>query len=70
MSIHRFTLDLFVDDEALADHDGDHRSPPNEIEDWDVRDIYEAMGMEIVEVGESTVHWYDGEQEEKNTDDT
>lgn len=64
MSIHRFTIDISVDDEALEDHDGEKLPPPNEIEDWDFRDIIDAANVGIVESGESTVYFYDGVQEE------
>lgn len=63
MSRHKFTVILDVDDEALADHDGDQKSPPNEIPEWEGSDIFAAYREGIVDPGESEVTWYDGEVE-------
>lgn len=64
MSIHRFTIDICVDDEELSLHDGKKKAPPNEIESWDARDIFDAADEAIVVPGECEIVYYDGEQEE------
>lgn len=61
MSWHRFTIDVYVDDEALDEHDGEAASPPNEIDDWDARDIFDAADKMIVEAGECEIRFYDGD---------
>lgn len=60
MSVHIFEVALWVDDEALEEHDGDSIAPPNEVEDWDVSDIADAMKLGIVVPHESTVEFYNG----------
>lgn len=64
MSVHRFTIDITVDDEYLAEHDGDAKPPPNDIEEWDARDIFVAAEQMIVDSSECEIIYYEGEQEE------
>ncbi len=53
MSPYRFLLTIEVDDEALDAHDGNQASPPNEVEEWDARDIFRAAELGIVNPSES-----------------
>lgn len=48
MSKHRFEIIVTVDDDALADHPGDDRPPPCQIDDWEGRDIVTAFDAELV----------------------
>lgn len=60
MSRHQFSVIVDVDDEILAAHDGDQNPPPNEVDDWDFRDIIQAVEEGIVDEFESEVSFYDG----------
>lgn len=50
MSKWRFTIEVEVDDEALAEHDGDAKPPPGEVEDWYDSDLLAALTMGIAEL--------------------
>ena len=43
MSTHRFALELEIDDEALAEHDGEASPPPNDPADWNAPDLAVAI---------------------------
>lgn len=58
MSRHRFEIELVVDDELLADHDGDEAPPPNDVEEWEFRDILRAAERELVDESESVAAYY------------
>ncbi len=57
MSVHRFTLDVDVDDRALQAHlDGPNakvRPPYGAPSTWDARDLGDCIGMEIIDLSES-----------------
>ena len=56
MSRHRLEIVIVVDDEALAEHDGDDLLPPNEVDDWTrVADLEAAMRLGIVDVEASEI---------------
>ena len=56
MSRHRLEIVIVVDDEALAEHDGDDALPPNEVDDWTrVADLEAAMRLGIVDVDASEI---------------
>lgn len=62
MSVHRFIVDIEVDDDALAAHDGEQMAPPNEVDEWEGRDIFEAVDKGIVETyGATEIVTYEGE---------
>ncbi len=42
MSRHRFEIIVDVNDEALAAHDGEEKTPPNDVADWESFDIQDA----------------------------
>lgn len=64
MSIHRFTIDINVDDEALDEHDGESVPPPNDVHDWEASDIFDAINQGIVDADETNIVYYDGVQKE------
>lgn len=37
-----------VDEEELALHDGEKKPPPDDVEDWEYRDLYDAHSLGIV----------------------
>lgn len=54
------TIAFEIDDELFAEHDGDRTPPPNDVNDWDFRDLFRAQeqgllgddgDLEIVRVG-------------------
>lgn len=47
---YRITIDVDVNDELLAEHDGDQKPPPNDVEDWYGTDLIEAVNDGIAEV--------------------
>lgn len=49
MSIHRITMEIDVDDELLADHNGDDTAPPNDLNDWYGGDVEAAFRLGIAE---------------------
>lgn len=58
MSRHRFEIIVEIDDEALAEHDGDRKPPPNSIEDWTIfGDLARAISEAIVDEGESEIEY-------------
>lgn len=50
MSIYRMTIEVDVDDELLADHDGDQVAPPNDVDDWYGGDLIAAVNAGLAEV--------------------
>lgn len=50
MTVYRMTIEVDVDDEALAAHNGDDQAPPNHIGDWYGTDILAAVERELAEV--------------------
>lgn len=68
MSIHRITMDLEIDDEALADwipRSAERGGPyTKDVGEWDASDVFRAAEQEIVMPGESEIVRYDGVQPE------
>jgi hypothetical protein len=60
MSIHRFEIDVSIDDELLAEHPGEKKAPPNDPSEWDASDLFLAAELELVDVRASEIAWYDG----------
>lgn len=51
MSKHQFIITVVVDDEALAEHDGSVKLPPDEVDDWTrLADLDAAMRLGIIDV--------------------
>lgn len=50
MSIYRFTVEVEVDDEALAEHDGNQKPPPNDPREWYGGDLVTAIHEGFAEV--------------------
>lgn len=50
MTTYRFVVEVEVDDEALAEHDGRRKPPPNDPRDWYGGDLITAIDCEIAEV--------------------
>jgi hypothetical protein len=50
MSTWRFTIELEIDDELLAEHDGKEKPPPNDPADWYGGDLYTALTDGFAEV--------------------
>jgi len=57
MSRHLVHLVVEVDDEALAEHDGNKKPPPNDVHEWEARDLADAADLEIVDLGESALEY-------------
>lgn len=51
MSLHRFTVDVEIDDDAIADHDGEAAPPPNDPAEWDARDLFLAADRGFFDAG-------------------
>lgn len=49
ISKHVFELELYVDDDLLKAHNGNEVPPPNDVDDWDPSDIFEAARLGIIE---------------------
>lgn len=45
----RGTIEFEIDDELLAEHDGDTTPPPNEVDDWDFRDLFRAHERSLID---------------------
>lgn len=46
MSKHQFTIEIAIDDDALASHDDDQAPPPKDPARWEtLRDIYDAENI-------------------------
>lgn len=52
---YRMEIDLYVDDVMLKAHDGEATPPPNDVNDWDLSDLFAAARHGIVEPGEGTI---------------
>lgn len=50
MSRHRFVIEVDVDDEALAKHDGDKAAPPGDVDEWIASDLLAADALGIIEL--------------------
>lgn len=65
MSRHRMTIVIDVDDEVLADHveksNGERPPYETDVSEWDGSDIFSAASEGIIDPGEVTLDWYDGE---------
>lgn len=51
-SWHEFTIRVPVDNELLADHDGEQKPPPNKVDEWEGRDLFDAAYEGLVDTGE------------------
>lgn len=49
------TLRIPLDEEMLELHDGEQKAPPNDPEDWDARDIFDAADEMILERDEAEI---------------
>lgn len=56
MSRWRVEFEFEVDDEALEEHDGDKKPPPNDVTDWYDSDLFTAHTLGIVELDHDTVN--------------
>lgn len=45
----RGTIEFDIDDELFAEHDGDNKPPPNDVADWDFRDLFRANDESLIE---------------------
>lgn len=50
MTLYRMTIEVDVDDELLASHDGDMKPPPNDVAEWYGGDLVEAIDVGIAEI--------------------
>jgi hypothetical protein len=50
MSIWRFVVEVDVDDELLAEHDGQKTPPPNDPSEWYGGDLYTALSDGFAEL--------------------
>lgn len=58
MSKHAWTLVVLVDDEALEEHDGEKTAPPNDVDEWEARDIANAADLSLIDLSESELTDY------------
>lgn len=61
MSTWRMTFTVLVDDDGLAEHDGDHQPPPNDPEEWIAADLIEAIEMGVARVDDEPDSYKVGE---------
>lgn len=63
MSIHRFTIDIEVDDEVLEDHvenaDGTRAPYDTDPAEWDGTDIFSAADEGVLDIGETVLVSYE-----------
>jgi hypothetical protein len=45
----RGIIEFEIDDEAMAEHDGDKVAPPNEVDEWEFRDLFRAHEQSLLE---------------------
>lgn len=45
----RAVLEFEIDDEAMAEHDGDKVAPPNDVDEWEFRDLFTAHEQCLIE---------------------
>lgn len=58
MSRHHFSIHVDIDDEVLAEHDGENAPPSNDPDEWNGSDILLALELGIAE--EIEVDYYGG----------
>lgn len=51
-------IEFEIDDEMMANHDGDHKTPPNEVDDWNLRDLFDAYDQELLDLGADACNFY------------
>ena len=49
MTLYRLTMEIQVDDELLAEHDGYNKPPPNDLREWYGGDILTAFNDGLAE---------------------